>query len=108
MALRLVTTGLRTVDTRRLKPMAKKADGHYQTPEHKQWRASVIERAGGRCEALTIDGKRCRKAAPGHRMFADHKVEIKDGGAPFDLDNGQCLCGQHHSLKTAQARAARR
>ncbi|OYW50928.1 MAG: hypothetical protein B7Z34_03715 [Novosphingobium sp. 12-62-10] len=69
MALRLVTTGLRTIDTRR---------------------------------------KRCRKAAPDHRMFADHKVEIKDGGAPFDLDNGQCLCGQHHSLKTAQARAARR
>jgi hypothetical protein len=41
-------------------------------------------------------------------MFADHRIEIKDGGHPFDLNNGQCLCSTHHELKTMAARAARR
>lgn len=107
MGIRTARTHLRTVDTRRLKPPAKVADSIYSTPEFKQWRAIVMERAGSRCEAM-VDGRRCLKAAPRHRMFADHKVEIRDGGAPFDPDNGQCLCGSHHSTKTAAARAARR
>jgi nitrite reductase/ring-hydroxylating ferredoxin subunit len=40
-------------------------------------------------------------------MFADHIVEVKDGGAKFDLANGQCLCGSCHTRKTAAARAQR-
>lgn len=40
-------------------------------------------------------------------MFADHIKEVRDGGAPYDLMNGQCLCGRHHTIKTTQARAAR-
>jgi hypothetical protein len=40
-------------------------------------------------------------------MFADHKVERRDNGAPLDLANGQCVCGHHHSLKTASERAKR-
>jgi hypothetical protein len=40
-------------------------------------------------------------------MFADHIVEIKDGGAQLDLANGQCLCFSHHEIKTAEARKAR-
>jgi 5-methylcytosine-specific restriction protein A len=40
-------------------------------------------------------------------MFADHIVEIKDGGALLDLRNGQCLCGSHHEIKTAQAKRFR-
>ena len=107
MAIPLAKTHLRATDTRRLRPPPKKADSVYHTSEFKQWRAAVIERAGGQCEAM-VDGRRCKRAAPRHRMFADHKVELKDGGAPFDLDNGQCLCGSHHSAKTASARAARR
>lgn len=107
MAIPLAKTHLRTTDTRRLKPPPKRADSIYQSPEFKHWRAIVIERAGGRCEAM-VGERRCSRAAPRHRMFADHKVEIKDGGAPFDPDNGQCLCGSHHSAKTAAARAARR
>ena len=37
-------------------------------------------------------------------MFADHIVERKDGGADLDPRNGQCLCGRHHTMKTAQTR----
>lgn len=108
MALPLFNSKIAATDYRRVKPPAKKAASIYQTPEFKAWRAAVVERAGGRCEAINPDGKRCRKAVPYHRMFADHRVELKDGGAAFDVENGQCLCGAHHTAKTMTARAARR
>ena len=108
MALPLVKPRITATDTRRVKAPPKKAAAIYHTPEFKTWRAIVIRRAGEQCEAITQQGQRCRKAAPYHRMFADHRIEIKDGGAPFDPANGQCLCGAHHSAKTAQARADRR
>jgi 5-methylcytosine-specific restriction protein A len=103
-----------------LRPLVPRSDGRtiqpppsqgtvdpvYHSERYKQWREQVISGAGKRCEVFEA-GKRCSKAAPGHRMFADHKVELRDGGAPFDLSNGQCLCGSHHTRKTAQARAQR-
>ncbi len=106
--LPLFKSKVAATDYRRLKPPAKKVAPIYQTPEYKAWRAAVIDRAGGQCEAINPDGNRCRKAAPYHRMFADHRCELKDGGAPFDVENGQCLCGAHHTAKTMAARAARR
>lgn len=93
-----------TLDTRTAQPGPKEADPHYSTPEHRQWRAIVIARAGGRCEGI-VNGHRCGRAE--RRMFADHIVERKDGGAEFDPANGQCLCGSCHSRKTAAARAQR-
>ena len=89
-----------TLDTRAAREPPKEADRHYLSPEHKEWRARVVARAGGRCEA-----EGCGRREP--RMFADHIVEISDGGARLDLANGQCLCGRCHSLKTAEARTAR-
>lgn len=98
---------LATVDVRPVKPPPKTADPHYLTPEHKAWRDEVMERAGYRCEFVDYNGHRCRKAAPAHRLFANHKVERADGGADLDPNNGECLCGQHHSLVTARNRARR-
>jgi hypothetical protein len=106
--LQSLTQTIATLDTRRVKPAPKQAEAIYHTPEYRAWREAVITRAGARCEAITKDGRRCRKAAPRNRMFADHRKELKDGGAPFDLANGECLCGSHHSAKTARSRAARR
>jgi 5-methylcytosine-specific restriction protein A len=82
----------------------KRADPFYASPEFRAWRAKVVARAGGRCEAI-VHGQRCTKAQPMHRMFADHIVEIKDGGELFGP--GQCLCGPHHLMKTAQTRRDR-
>ena len=79
----------------------------YQTPEHKAWRRAVLDRAGWRCQAILISGERCKNAAPGHRLYADHIVEIEDGGSPTDLDNGQCLCHAHHGAKTALMKSER-
>ena len=97
-----------TMASPRVAPPPKVADKLYHTPQFKAWKAAVIARAGGRCEAVDPGVQRCHKAQPMHRMFADHIEEVRDGGAEFDLDNGQCLCGSHHTAKTAQARAARR
>ena len=80
-------------------------DPVYSAEEYKRWRESVIARAGFRCEWVEC-GVRCSKGRP-HRLFADHIKELRDGGEPFDPYNGQCLCGRHHSLKTARARAKR-
>jgi 5-methylcytosine-specific restriction protein A len=96
---------LAVLDTRSMRPPPKAADPLYHTGNYKTWRVEVIARAGGRCEAVT-NGQRCGRKE--RRMFADHVDEVRDGGDRFDLANGQCLCGSHHTAKTAQARAARR
>lgn len=93
---------------RSVAPPPKTVDPLYVSPEYRAWREAVIARAGRRCERLDERGRRCWKAEPRARMFADHVVEVKDGGARFDVANGMCLCGAHHSAKTALARAARR
>lgn len=98
---------LSALDTRRVQPPPKTVAPIYQSAEFKAWRETVIANAGRRCEAVD-DGRRCTKAEPRHRMYADHVKEVRDGGALYDPANGQCLCGSHHSIKTAQARAARR
>ena len=100
--LKMLRPRLKLLDTSIAKVPPKTAEPYYKTPEHIAWRDAVIARAGGRCQAPG-----CRKAAPMHRMFADHVREIKDGGSPLDVANGQCLCGSHHSLKTNAARAER-
>jgi hypothetical protein len=109
MSTRLRTIGRKLEPTRhhRLVMPAKVADKELQTPEHRQWRLVVCRRAGWRCEWINEDGSRCAKAAPEHRMIADHIRERHDGGALVDTGNGQCLCVQHNTFKGVQARAAR-
>ena len=97
-----------TLDTRTVKPQPKQTDPHYLSPQHRVWRQTVCDRAGWRCEWIDESGQRCVKAAPQHRMFADHKKERQDApDAELDPTNGWCLCGAHHSLKTAREREKR-
>lgn len=97
-----------TLDTRTVRPRPKQTDAHYLTPEHRAWREAVCDRAGWRCEWIDEKGQRCTKAAPHHRMFADHRKERQDApDAELDPANGWCLCGAHHSLKTAREREKR-
>jgi len=58
----------------------------------------VIARAGHCCE-------RCGRS--GVRLFADHITELRDGGNPLELANGQALCGSCHTIKTMQAKFSR-
>lgn len=88
------------VDTSIARPIAKEALPHYQTNDHREWSRIVIARARGMCQRPG-----CGRV--GVRLFADHIIELKDGGKPFDLSNGQALCGSCHTTKTARARAER-
>jgi 5-methylcytosine-specific restriction protein A len=104
--LRTLAPLVRTLDTRTTRPSPRQMDPVYNKPEFQLWRARVVERAGYRCEAVD-NGDRCSKAQPEHRVYADHIIELRDGGQPFDLNNGQCLCASHHEKKTVAARARR-
>ena len=95
---------LGTLDTRTARPAQKVADPELLTPEHKAWRHEVLKRAGWKCQApgCIAHGRR-----GGVRLYVDHIVERRDGGAVLDPANGQALCAKHHSEKTAQARTVR-
>ena len=90
--------GLANLRTAALPP--KVADRFYSSPEWIALRDRVRREAGGRCQ---VQG--CGRAE--RRMFVDHIVELKDGGAPLDRSNVWLICGAHHSRKTARERAKR-
>jgi len=84
----------------------KQKDPVYDTPEFKAWRTTVLARADYQCEAIE-HGYRCTNARPEHRLVADHIIELRDGGALLDVNNGMCLCDAHHQRKTMAMRARR-
>lgn len=104
--LRLLPPLVRTTNTSTVPLPPKVKAVEYTTPQYRAWRSVVVARAGARCEAVD-HGYRCSKAYPEHRMYADHIVEIKDGGAVHDVSNGQCLCRSHHELKTIKVKKMR-
>ena len=86
----------------------KRAVPFYLSPE---WRGLVDRemerRFGGRAKARCQDPE-CRSPwRRGIRLFGDHVVELKDGGAALDPNNIVFRCGACHSRKTAEARAVR-
>lgn len=80
----------------RLPPPAKTADPFYTSPAWRELSAQSIAEAG-----------RCAECGSTHKLIADHKVEIKDGGAALDPGNIQVLCTPCHNTKTALARRMR-
>ncbi|WP_147049081.1 HNH endonuclease signature motif containing protein [Methylobacterium gnaphalii] len=95
---------LKVLDTRTARPAPKVADPELLTAEHKAWRLEVLKRAHWRCQ---WPGCQAHGRRGGVRLYADHILERKDGGASLDPRNGQTLCPKHHQVKTAKARAAR-
>jgi nitrite reductase/ring-hydroxylating ferredoxin subunit len=105
--LRSLPTLVRIANTATVPLPPKVKAVEYTTPQYRGWRAQVVARAGGRCEAVDKYGHRCTNEQPHHRMYADHIIELKDNGSLFDITNGQCLCASHHTLKTVEARTRR-
>jgi 5-methylcytosine-specific restriction protein A len=65
---------------------------------HRAWRRQVLERAFDLCE---IRGPKCTGTA----TEADHIIPTGEGGAEFDIANGQAACANCHKAKTrAEAR----
>lgn len=98
--LKMLLSSVAVLDTRIAKPPLKEADPIYSDRRYSAWRVEVIRRAGGICQWPGCGRKE-------KRMFADHIRELSDQGSAFDPNNGQCLCGKHHTIKTNLARAAR-
>ena len=98
LALKCTPPMLRTANLAAARLPPKTAFPWYLTPEHREWSKAVIERAGRRCHACGRDNT---------RLFADHIVEIRDGGDRLALSNGQALCGACHSKKTSNSRSKR-
>jgi 5-methylcytosine-specific restriction protein A len=78
----------------------KVADRFYSSTEWITLRDRVRREAAGHCQA-----EGCGRAE--RRMFVDHIIELKDGGAPLDRSNVWLLCSSHHAAKTASERARR-
>lgn len=99
-------------DLRRVQlPRVKEADPFYLSPEWrefcrllKQERWPMLLLTKGHC----CEDPHCRADhRPGQRIFFDHIVELKDGGAQFDQDNVMGRCGSSHTSKTLRQRAIR-
>lgn len=91
---------LKAAEFRTVIPPKKAKDAEISTDAHRKWRGEVLQRAGFRCE-------KCGAAGSENRLYADHIVERRDGGALLDPKNGMALCASCHSKKTASARAKR-
>lgn len=102
--LRMMPARLKTIDTRTVKPAPKRADPFYLSPEWRKLMAEIIAERGRVCQDPTCDG---RTHHAGMRIFGDHIVELRDGGAPLDKRNIMLRCGASHTRKTAAARAER-
>ncbi|EHK56917.1 HNH endonuclease signature motif containing protein [Allomesorhizobium alhagi] len=96
--LRMMRPSIKTMDTRTVKVAPKTAEPFYLSPEWRKLMAEVIAERGRRCEECSRTNT---------RIFGDHIVEVKDGGALLDKRNVKCLCGSCHTKKTAAARAKR-
>ena len=84
----------------KLKALPKRADGFYQSPEWRSLLADIKAKRGNWCEDCGADGSKVR-------LFGDHVIEIRDGGAPLDESNVRLRCGKCHARKTAAVRAER-
>lgn len=82
----------------RLRPAPKVAAEVYRSAEWRALLARLIAQRGRRCEAC---------GATGGRIYGDHKVELRDGGAPYDGANVQLLCAPCHGAKTERAKRER-
>ena len=100
MALPTLRPRIGMVDLQTATLPSKVAEPFYSSAEWIALRDRVRREANGRCQA-----QGCGRAE--RRMYVDHIVELKDGGAPLDRSNVWLLCGSHHTAKTASERARR-
>lgn len=94
---------LQTLDTRRVAPPPKQADPFYTGRPWRELMARIIKKRGRRCQDPAHKGHH----DPAARIFGDHIVELRDGGAALDEANIMLRCGSCHTTKTAAARAQR-
>ena len=109
--LRTRSTKLRQPARSKLRLPEKRVDPFYQSPEWRTFIAAVI--AERKPALLARQGHLCEDRdchavhSPRMRIFGDHVIEMRDGGAPFDKRNIMLRCGSSHTRKTAAERRRR-
>jgi hypothetical protein len=88
----------------RLTPNPKVAAPAYQSREWKTLIGAIVKQRGRRCEDPLCQTP---NRAAGQRVYGDHVVELKDGGALLDPKNVLLRCGSCHTRKTIAERAKR-
>lgn len=106
--LRTLGQKLRPSSAIKVRVPEKKAESFYLSPEWRSLMDQIIkQRFGDRGHARCEDPECRTKYRIGIRVFGDHIVERKDGGAELDPRNIICRCGACHSRKTAVERGKR-
>ena len=82
----------------RIRAPDKQALPFYLSPEWRGLMARLLKERGRVCQ-------HCGRTEC--RIFGDHRIELKDGGAALDPRNIELLCGKCHGIKTAAAAALR-
>jgi 5-methylcytosine-specific restriction protein A len=101
--LKMLKPSIPTLDLRVAQPMPpppKRTDPFYSSGAWQAFRKLIINERGAECEIPT-----CRQS--GVKLYVDHRVELRDGGAPLDRSNVQVVCATCHGAKTAYERARR-
>jgi 5-methylcytosine-specific restriction endonuclease McrA len=71
----------------------------YCDKAHKRWRQAVLVRDAWQCLGCGVVAQ---------SAHADHIVPVSEGGARYDVANGQTLCRSCHGRKTRREQALRR
>lgn len=96
--LRTLPPRLKALDTRTVRPPPKVVESFYSSAEWKICAAAIRRR----------DGYQCVKCGSREgRLYVDHIVERKDGGADYDPANLECLCAPCHGKKSTAERVKR-
>ncbi len=82
----------------RLAPAPKVAASVYRSKEWKQLLAQVIAARGRLCQ-------KCGSRSG--RIYGDHVIELRDGGAALDKRNVMLLCATCHGAKTERSKRER-
>jgi 5-methylcytosine-specific restriction protein A len=102
--LRTLGQKLRPSRAMKLRLAPKRVEGFYVSPEWRALMGSIKAERGNRCEDPLHQPEHPRS---GVRIYGDHIVERKDGGAPLDSRNVLLRCPPCHQRKTTVARTER-
>jgi hypothetical protein len=103
MALKTLRSRLGVANTFSVKPPPKRGDPLYDTKEWRDLMRRLFAVRGRRCE----DPNCPTPHGPWSRIYGDHIIELRDGGAPLDEGNVLLRCPTCHGAKTASERGRR-